>query len=94
MSISIAGNAIYPINIMPLWRRVGLSPNPLSYQVETMRAVRFVGRGGRYCPLLPITNVKHTAVRSLVGKTDWSKRRPRSGWQNIRRTIISWNCLL
>lgn len=43
MPLFFASNAIYPISIMPDWLKVVAHINPLSYQVDILRALMIVG---------------------------------------------------
>jgi ABC-2 type transport system permease protein len=39
MPLFLASNAIYPIDLMPGWLRVVSRVNPLSYEVDALRAL-------------------------------------------------------
>ena len=43
MPLFFASNAIYPLNLMPGWLRVAAKVNPLSYQVDALRALMVQG---------------------------------------------------
>jgi ABC-2 type transport system permease protein len=43
MPLFFASNAIYPTTIMPGWLRVVARVNPLTYQVDALRALMIVG---------------------------------------------------
>lgn len=43
MPLFFASNAIYPLNLMPGWLRVAAKVNPLSYQVDALRALMVHG---------------------------------------------------
>jgi ABC-2 type transport system permease protein len=43
MPLFFASNAIYPISIMPTWLKIVAHINPLSYQVDLLRALMVVG---------------------------------------------------
>ena len=43
MPLFFASNAIYPLSLMPPWLRAISSVNPLSYQVDGLRALMVVG---------------------------------------------------
>ncbi len=43
MPIFFASNAIYPINLMPRWLQILSHGNPLTYQVDAMRALMLKG---------------------------------------------------
>ena len=48
MPIFFASNAIYPIEIMPAWLRAISSLNPLTYEVDGLRALMLVGGVSKY----------------------------------------------
>ncbi len=48
MPIFFASNAIYPIDIMPHWLQVVSLANPLTYQVDALRALMLEGGVSRY----------------------------------------------
>lgn len=48
MPIFFASNAIYPIEIMPHWLRVVSSANPLTYEVDGLRALMLDGGTTKY----------------------------------------------
>ncbi|WP_208986344.1 ABC transporter permease [Mesorhizobium erdmanii] len=48
MPIFFASNAIYPIDIMPRWLKVVSLANPLTYEVDALRALMLVGNTSRY----------------------------------------------
>jgi ABC-2 type transport system permease protein len=43
MPIFFASNAIYPLSLMPDWLRVVSRANPLTYQVDALRALMLPG---------------------------------------------------
>ena len=43
MPLFFASNAIYPISIMPGWLKVVAQVNPLTYQVDALRALMIEG---------------------------------------------------
>ena len=43
MPLFFASNAIYPISIMPKWLKVIAHINPLTYQVDALRALMIQG---------------------------------------------------
>jgi ABC-2 type transport system permease protein len=45
MPLFFASNAIYPLSLMPSWLRVISRGNPLTYQVDALRALMIVGGG-------------------------------------------------
>lgn len=48
MPIFFASNAIYPIDIMPAWLRTISSLNPLTYEVDGLRALMIAGGTSKY----------------------------------------------
>jgi ABC-2 type transport system permease protein len=48
MPLFFASNAIYPISIMPDWLRVISCANPLSYQVDALRALMLEGEASGF----------------------------------------------
>jgi len=48
MPIFFASNAIYPIEIMPPWLRAVSMANPLSYEVDALRALMLVGGESKF----------------------------------------------
>lgn len=48
MPVFFASNAIYPIDIMPTWLRTVSSLNPLTYEVDGLRALMLVGGTSKY----------------------------------------------
>lgn len=48
MPIFFASNAIYPIDIMPNWLKVVSLANPLTYQVDALRALMLTGNLSKY----------------------------------------------
>jgi ABC-2 type transport system permease protein len=48
MPIFFASNAIYPIAIMPAWLRAISSANPLTYEVDALRALMLAGSASEY----------------------------------------------
>jgi len=48
MPIFFASNAIYPIEIMPRWLQVVSRANPLSYEVDALRALMLHGQASRF----------------------------------------------
>jgi ABC-2 type transport system permease protein len=48
MPIFFASNAIYPIDIMPPWLKTLSLANPLTYQVDALRALMLVGGVSKY----------------------------------------------
>ena len=43
MPLFFASNAVYPISMMPPWLKVIAHVNPLTYEVDAMRALMVVG---------------------------------------------------
>jgi ABC-2 type transport system permease protein len=48
MPLFFASNAIYPISIMPRWLQVVSHGNPLTYQVDALRALMLAGGSSSY----------------------------------------------
>jgi ABC-2 type transport system permease protein len=48
MPLFFASNAIYPLAIMPTWLQVVARSNPLSYQVDVLRALMISGGGSAF----------------------------------------------
>jgi ABC-2 type transport system permease protein len=48
MPLFFASNAVYPISIMPRWLKVAARINPLTYEVDAMRALMVAGGGTPY----------------------------------------------
>jgi len=48
MPIFFASNAIYPLSLMPAWLRMVSHVNPLTYQVDALRALMLVGGTSDY----------------------------------------------
>ena len=48
MPLFFASNAIYPISIMPEWLKVIALVNPLTYEVDALRAMMLVGGTSLY----------------------------------------------
>jgi ABC-2 type transport system permease protein len=48
MPIFFASNAIYPITLMPSWLRTVSSFNPLSYEVDALRALMLMGSASEF----------------------------------------------
>ena len=48
MPLFFASNALYPIESMPPWIRVVSKLNPLTYQVDALRALMIVGESSRF----------------------------------------------
>lgn len=48
MPIFFASNAIYPIDIMPPWLKAISSANPLTYEVDGLRALMLAGGASKY----------------------------------------------
>ncbi len=68
MPLFFASNAIYPISIMPRWLQVVSHANPLTYQVDALRALMLAGGTSSYgvgLDLVILTAV--TAIMIAVG---------------------------
>lgn len=48
MPVFFASNAIYPIDLMPPWLRALASANPLTYEVDGLRAAMLAGGASKY----------------------------------------------
>jgi ABC-2 type transport system permease protein len=48
MPLFFASNAIYPISIMPPWLQVVSHVNPLTYEVDALRALMLAGGTSTY----------------------------------------------
>jgi ABC-2 type transport system permease protein len=48
MPLFFASNAIYPLEIMPRWLQLVARINPLTYEVDALRAAMLVGSGSLY----------------------------------------------
>jgi ABC-2 type transport system permease protein len=52
MPIFFASNAIYPLSLMPAWLRVVSRANPLTYEVDALRALMLTDGASEYGLLL------------------------------------------
>jgi len=71
MPIFFASNAIYPLSLMPTWLRVVSHFNPLTYQVDALRALMLVGGASEYglvtdFAVLFATGVVFTAIAAKM----------------------------
>jgi len=63
MPLFFTSNAIYPITIMPNWLKVLSHINPLTYQVDALRAMMLAGGASQYglisdfCILIAVTSL-------------------------------------
>ena len=48
MPLFFASNAIYPLSMMPGWLQVISHANPLTYEVDALRALMLVGNASAY----------------------------------------------
>jgi ABC-2 type transport system permease protein len=48
MPLFFASNAIYPLSMMPTWLQVVSHANPLTYEVDALRALMLIGSGSAY----------------------------------------------
>jgi ABC-2 type transport system permease protein len=48
MPLFFASNAIYPVAMMPTWLQVAAHVNPLTYEVDALRALMLVGGTSAY----------------------------------------------
>jgi ABC-2 type transport system permease protein len=55
MPLFFASNALYPISLMPGWLQVISHVNPLTYEVDALRAMMLTGGAGAYSVLLDLT---------------------------------------
>jgi ABC-2 type transport system permease protein len=62
MPLFFASNAIYPISLMPPWLQVVSRGNPLTYQVDLLRAFMIAGANRADHPLLDVVVLLGTAV--------------------------------
>jgi ABC-2 type transport system permease protein len=60
MPLFFASNALYPVNVMPAWLRVLSTVNPLSYEVDALRALLI---GTRFNPI----DVVALVVAAILG---------------------------
>jgi ABC-2 type transport system permease protein len=70
MPIFFASNAIYPIEMMPNWMKTISLANPLTYQVDGMRALMLVGGESKF-GLLYDTGVLGVMTILLVALAAW-----------------------
>ena len=54
MPLFFASNAIYPISIMPTWLQVISEINPLTYEVDALRALMVVGGASTYAVIFDL----------------------------------------
>jgi ABC-2 type transport system permease protein len=66
MPLFFASNAVYPISIMPGWLKAFAQINPLTYEVDAMRALMVAGGRSLYGIGLDLTVLVATTV-ALVG---------------------------
>ena len=55
MPLFFASNAIYPLDIMPRWLQVIAHANPLTYEVDALRALMLIGGTSTYGLLVDFT---------------------------------------
>jgi ABC-2 type transport system permease protein len=68
MPLFFASNAIYPISIMPVWLRVIAHGNPLTYEVDALRALMLKGGTSTYGLGLDLTVLlAATTVLVIIG---------------------------
>jgi ABC-2 type transport system permease protein len=70
MPLFFASNAIYPISIMPRWLQVISRANPLTYQVDALRALMLQGGVSAYGVGVDIL-VLVLVTAALVGVASW-----------------------
>lgn len=74
MPIFFASNALYPVALMPGWLRAVSRANPLTYQVDALRALMLVNAGSEYgvafdfCLLTAIAAVFIAIAARLYGR--------------------------
>jgi len=71
MPIFFASNAIYPIDVMPPWLKAIARANPLSYEVDALRALMLVGGSSRFgigfdCLVLVVVSLVMTVVATKL----------------------------
>ncbi|MGX8007516.1 ABC transporter permease [Mesorhizobium sp. ORM8.1] len=71
MPIFFASNAIYPIDIMPGWLRTISLANPLTYQVDALRALMLIGGQSKFglavdCLVLGVTFALLVAIAARL----------------------------
>ena len=67
MPLFFASNAIYPISIMPAWLQAVAKGNPLTYEVDALRALMVIGGTSTYGLLLDlIALVGGTAIMVIA----------------------------
>lgn len=71
MPIFFASNAIYPIDIMPAWLKAIARANPLSYEVDALRALMLDGGISRFgigndCAVLVTTSLLLTVIATRM----------------------------
>lgn len=66
MPLFFASNAVYPVSIMPGWLKAFAQINPLTYEVDAMRALMVAGGRSLYGIGLDLTVLVATTV-ALVG---------------------------
>ena len=66
MPLFFASSAIYPISLMPPWLQVFAHLNPLTYQVDALRALMIEGGPSSYPIALDITVLAATLVVLIV----------------------------
>jgi ABC-2 type transport system permease protein len=71
MPLFFASNAVYPIAIMPPWLKVIARVNPLTYEVDALRAMMVVGGSSMFGPAGPVWDVALllgvTIILTLIG---------------------------
>jgi ABC-2 type transport system permease protein len=71
MPLFFASNAVYPLAMMPGWLKVIARANPLTYEVDALRAMMVVGGGSMFGPAGPIWDVALlagvTILLTLIG---------------------------
>ncbi|NLE03311.1 MAG: ABC transporter permease [Crenarchaeota archaeon] len=74
MPLFFASNAIYPISMMPTWLQIISQVNPLTYQVDALRALMITGGTSSYGIFLDLTVLTLTViVLVLIGSKMYPK---------------------
>jgi hypothetical protein len=68
MPIFFASNAIYPISIMPAWLRTVSSFNPLTYEVDGLRAIMLAGGRANMAVFSISQFLSQSSSRSLASR--------------------------
>jgi len=71
MPIFFASNAIYPIDIMPAWMKAISLANPLTYEVDALRALMLTGETSKFgigmdCGVLAVITIVLVAIATRM----------------------------